>query len=294
MQTALSSGDVDALGRMYENFYRDPCSKGLVATPRSWVGASDREYIDDAELRVMLQQTQYRIECWRSYTSGRYPIAALESPGVGRPFGVWVEETFIVPRAEYHHASAVRTAALAGADSTIVEIGGGHGAMAYHLLRAANRIRYIDFDLPETLALAAYYLAHALPQHDLVLCGEEGGSLEESPAGSITLLPPWKMPCLGNKSAGVTFSSHLLCDLEPAARERYLVEIARFTSGYLVDWGREDPDALKEFERHFELVERRRAAWHLYRDPDARECELLLRPRDQPSTNRASCSSPVR
>jgi hypothetical protein len=280
VQTALSTFDITALESMYARFYRDPCSMGLVSWPPGWEGASPRDAIDEAELRILRDETLYRIGCWRVETGGRYAVSALETPDVGEPFGVWVDGTLVVDRAEYHHACASRTAALASAAGTVVEVGGGYGGMAWHLLRVDAEMRYIDFDVPETLALAAYYLGNAFPERPLVLCGEEGDALRSLPPGSMALLPPWTMQCVQDKSVDVAFSSHLLCDLHAVARERYLAEIARFTTGYLVDYGREDAAAAEAFERHFHLIERRRTAWHLYRDAEARECEQLLRPRE--------------
>jgi hypothetical protein len=113
-----------------------------------------------------------------------------------------------------------------------------------------------------------------------VLFGEEGGTLEDVPANAIVLLPPWRMPWLTDKSVDVSFSSHLLCDLHQVAQVRYLTEIARFTRGFLVNCGREDDAFAEALERHFHVIERRRTAWHLYRDPAAMEFEQLLRPSD--------------
>jgi putative sugar O-methyltransferase len=279
VQAALTRFDIAGLQRMYEKFYRDPCSKGLVGWPRSWKGAGDREHINEAELRAMREETLYRIEYWRTQTGGKYPVSALESPHVGKPFGVCIDGTLVVSRSEYHHACAHRIAELTGPESRVVEIGGGYGAMACFLLAAAPGIRYAGFDLPETLALAAYYLGCAFPERRLVLYGEEGDALDQLPPDAIVLLPPWKMVSLAEKSVDATFSSHLLCDLAPLAQEQYLAEIARFTRGLLLHYGRDDDAAVNAFERHFERIERRRTAWHFYRDPHARECELLLRPR---------------
>jgi putative sugar O-methyltransferase len=289
VQMSLVNFDIKALGRMYERFYRDPCSQGLVGWPRSWDSGTDREHIEEAELRILRDETHYRIGCWRAQTGERYPVSALESPDVGKPFGVWVDGSFVVARAEYHHACACRTSHFTSADGTVVEIGGGYGGMAYHLLRARTGIRYIDFDVPETLALAAYYLGNALPERKLVLCGEEEGALNGIEAGAIALLPPWRMACMPDKSADVTFSAHLLCDLAPVARERYLMEIARFTKGYLVNCGREDDGAAEAFDRHFHLTERRRTVWRHYRDPEAKESEQLFRPQLKESANSANC-----
>jgi putative sugar O-methyltransferase len=225
----------------------------------------------------MREETLYRLACWRAETGGKYPLSVLESPEVGEPFGVWVDGTFVATRAEYHHASACRTASLTPPSGTVAEIGGGYGGMAYYLLRQPSRLRYIDFDVPESLALAAYYLGSALPDRTMVLYGEQRNPLENTPDGAIVLLPPWEMKSLPDGFVDVTSSAHLLCDLNPVAQERYLTEIARFTSRYLLDCGREEHALAEAFKRHFHVMEKRPTAWHLYRDPNANEWEWLLR-----------------
>ncbi|HZC24565.1 MAG TPA: hypothetical protein VE866_14580, partial [Candidatus Binatia bacterium] len=164
VQTALASFDVPALERMYGRFYRDQCSKGLIGWPRCWDRDAARKRIEEAELHTMREETLYRIACWRAETGGKYPISILESPGIGEPFGVWIDGTFVTSRAEYHHACAIRAGSLTPQLGTVVEIGGGYGGMAYYLLKQSSRWRYIDFDVPESLALAAYYLGTALPE----------------------------------------------------------------------------------------------------------------------------------
>jgi hypothetical protein len=168
--------------------------------------------------------------------------------------------------------------------------------MAYYLLRQPSGLRYIDFDVPESLALAAYYLGNALPERRLVLCGEQRGIPEDLPAGAIVLLPPWQMTSLPDDYADITFSAHLLCDLQPTALDRYLREIARFTRRNLLNWDREDDAAAEAFNRHFQLMEKRRTTWHLYRDPNAKEQELLLQTRrtESPYLTQALRSRPMR
>jgi hypothetical protein len=279
VQTALASFDVAGLEHMYARFYRDPCSKGLIGWPRCWNGNTAREHIEEPDLHIMREETLYRLACWRAETHGQYPLSVLESPEVGEPFGVWVDGTFVATRAEYHHASACRTGSLARPSGTVVEIGGGYGGMAYYLLRQRSGLRYIDFDVPESLALAAYYLGNALPERTMVLCGEQQNIAKDLPAGAIVLLPPWQMTSLPDDYADITFSAHLLCDLQPTARERYLKEIDRFTSRYLLHWDREDDASTEAFNRHFQLMEKRRITWHLYRDPKAKEWDSLFQTR---------------
>ena len=56
----------------------------------------------------------------------------------------------------------------------VVEIGGGYGALAHHLMRQFDaRIRYVLVDLPESLAFAAIYLSTLFPDLDNALIEDE-------------------------------------------------------------------------------------------------------------------------
>jgi len=278
VQTALRKRDIPALRGMYQNFFRTACGTGLARRPLEIGGSRDHFDPDEAELCVIREDTFYRIGYWRVQTAGRLPISALRSPNVGNPFGVIIEETLIAAGAEFQHACAHRIAQLTGAEAKVVEIGGGFGNMAYYLLKESSKIKYVDFDMPESLALTAYFLGKSSPNRLLLLYGEADFSSDPKPTYDIALMPPWMMGRLPDRSVDLTFSSHVLWDLIPSARERYLEDIARFTSGVLLDISNEKDQETGDYERLFTCAERRPSYWNLYRAPQAKEWEQVLRP----------------
>jgi putative sugar O-methyltransferase len=164
--------------------------------------------------RFILSETRYRIDYWRSQTEGRFSISALQGPAVGNPFGAMMEGTLVPVRAEYQHYCAQRILDLITSHNAIVaEIGGGFGGMAYYLLRDCPKITYIDFDVPESLALTAYYLSKSMPQFRLLLYGEEELTQSAITGYDIILMPPWELSKLPVRSVDITFSSHALSDL---------------------------------------------------------------------------------
>lgn len=67
---ALLDRDIAALRRMYRNFFRDPCSTGLIGAP---YGASRAVFrIKDAHRRVYLTDVLYRLDYWMAQTEGRF------------------------------------------------------------------------------------------------------------------------------------------------------------------------------------------------------------------------------
>jgi len=278
VQRALRMRDIPALRVMYENFFCTACGTGLVRRPIKIEDAGNQFDSKDVRLSVIREDTFYRVGYWRTQTDGRLPISVLESPDVGNPFGVTIDGTLIAAGAESQHACAHRIARIAGAQSTVVEIGGGFGNMAYYLLKADATIKYVDFDIPESLALTAYFLGRSAPDRAMVLYGEKEFASGPKSADEVALMPPWMMERLPDKCVDVTFSSHVLWDLIPSAREKYLEEIARFTSGVLIDISNEKDEAAESYGSLFTCVARRPSYWNLYRAPDAKEWEQVLQP----------------
>jgi putative sugar O-methyltransferase len=64
----------------------------------------------------------------------------------------------------------------AGRTVTVVEIGGGYGALAYRLLRLVPNVRMIIVDLPESLAFSSIYLTTLFPGLDCEFV-DAGGSV---------------------------------------------------------------------------------------------------------------------
>ncbi len=282
VQNALLSSDISALRWMYRNFFFDACGKGLVQHPPNRTNSGASFDLNEDDFRFIHEDAWHRIGYWRTMTEQRYPLTALQASSVGNPFGTTLEGVFVPVGSEYHHACADRIMTLTGEHATIVEIGGGYGHMAYYLLRDAQTIRYLDFDVPESLALAAYYLGRSLPEKRMLLYGEESLSIETIGNWDILLMPPWEMNKLTRGCAHLTFSSHVFPDMAPQTREAYLQQVACFTSGYVVDIG-DDPsqaagEALEEvFSRLFGAVEKRRLYWSMYRAPGASEWERVYR-----------------
>jgi len=283
VRDALQTRDIPKLRSMYENFFQDPSGKGLVRLPPGGTSANYQFELNDEDRWLVQEDMFYRLGYWRKQTNDRFPVSVLRGPSVGNPFGVMIEGTLIPVGAEYQHACADRIANLTSRQAIVVEIGGGFGQMAYYLLEANPEIRYLDFDMPESLALAAYYLGKSAPDRTMLLYGELSSLRDSIAEYDIALMPPWEMGKLATRSVELTFASHVLSDLIPTAREKYLKEIARFTGGLLLEIGGEESNETLAslagyYDLLFSLVEKRPSDWNVYRAPEAREWERLLRP----------------
>jgi hypothetical protein len=280
VRKALLMHDIAALRGMYANFFRDPCCTGLTSVPYGMTGAYFGGKMTDLHRRVYLADTLYRLDYWRRETGDRFPLRDLAIPPIGNPYGVCLEGTLVSARAEFHHRCADRVAGLLESNlSMVVEIGGGFGAMAYYLLRGQPKIKYVDFDLPESTALATYYLVKAFPHKKFLLFGETPLTGEAIADTDVALLPLFAMERLRTASVDVTFSSHAMSDIESAELASYLETIHRVTRHRFLFVRATAlpgmPDPLGDHGDLLHLEEHRQLGWSSHRQPQADETESL-------------------
>jgi hypothetical protein len=287
VRKALLMRDIAALRGMYANFFRDACSAGLISVPYGMTGAYFGGKMTDLHRRVYLADTLHRLNYWRRETGDRFPLRDLAIPPIGNPFGVCLQGTLVSAHAEFHHHCADRVTGLLESDrSMVVEIGGGFGAMAYYLLRGQPKIKYVDFDLPESTALATYYLVKAFPHKKFLLFGETPVTGEAIDHADVALLPLFAMEQLRTASVDVAFSSHAMSDIASAELAIYLETIHRVTRHrFLFVRAAPLPDMPHPLAEHgdlFQLEEHRRLRWSSHWKLQADETETLY------SFNRAS------
>lgn len=263
---ALQQNDIAALQTMMRSFYRDPCSAGLMAAPGGLSKAYFSGRIRDIYRHFYLSHVLYRLDYWRELTGRRFPTSQLAGPGVGNPFGIYLDDTHIPVGTEYSHYCAQRVASLIDRTitprATIAEIGGGFGAIAYYLLRDHAPLTYISFDVPERIALSTYYLMRAFPQRTFQLYGERPVSTQ----ADIVLLPTFALATIGSASVDITFSSNGLIDLAPRGLEEVLQKIDTVTRHALLYIGNQaGSDRVAGASQSFALVERRALGWHSHK-----------------------------
>ena len=157
----------------------------------------------------------------------------LSVPPVGDPWGYMIEDQLVVPKATRYHAHAHKVAELVGdSDRPVVgELGAGYGGTAYYLLRDNPRITYVDFDIPETLALAAYYLLCCFPESDIYLYGEAPIPVDPgSQQYRALLLPNYALPQMNDRSINLFLNAFSLSEMPFSVLEEYVLQIQRIVS----------------------------------------------------------------
>lgn len=280
---ALQAGDVDALRAMYRNFYRNTCSNGLVDLPADMAKACTSVPIGDLYRRFWLGDALHRIDYWSLQLGPSYELEDLTGPEIGNPFGVVIDEALIRTGSPYQHYCAHRVIQqLPLQPAAVAEIGAGYGGMAYYLLRDRSRLTYLSFDLPESLALTAYYLSSAYPSLTFLLYGEAELTTKTMQQADVVLMPPFELPKLPSKSVDVSFSSCAISDLSQASMSEYMKILSRSTKNCFLEIGSNDAvHSLSEIILYnklpLRLIETRLSDWNRYRYTHTAETECLFR-----------------
>lgn len=278
---ALSAGDTAALDRMYRSFFRDPCSTGLISVPYGMSGAYFGGQMRDWHRDLYLINALRRLDYWIQQTGNSFPVAALAGPNVGNPFGLMVDGMLIRSQAEYDHYCAHRIGTFLRSNSdTVVEIGGGYCGMAYYLLRDRPGVKYIDFDVPETIALAAYFLIKSFPRLRFLLYGERKITPEALSDADVILLPLSSLRDIPCAIARLAFSSHAMSDLSRAAMREYLAQISRIAEdNFLFIGSASSHSTLSALAQSagvpFEPVEMRESGWNRHKVRSEEEVECI-------------------
>ena len=274
VKRALAAHDLDSLRAMYRNFFRDPCGAGLVGLP-----AIANRFSRYKEL--FLIDALHRIDFWQRRTAGRFPLADLAVPDIGNPLGVMIEGTKVRTSSEDQHFYARKIIDITGsaARPVVAEIGGGFGGMAYFALRDRPGLVYLDFDVPESIALASWYLLKAFPDLKATLYGEAPLNAETLNRSDIILMPGFMLPQMPDRSVDISFNSHVLSDMAAASIHEYLAQIIRTTRHSILHInGTESCRAISAWlagnAAGFALVNQQPAEWNTARSlqPDETEC----------------------
>jgi len=279
---ALATRDYDSLRSMYRNFFRDPCGAGVSGMPFS---RTSRRYGTGASFReLQLIDTLHRIDLWRSSRGAHSALSELKTPDIGNPFGTVVNGVFVRSGCEDQHYCAQKIIELVASRQTplVAEIGGGFGGMAYYLVRDHPGVTYADFDLPETIALASYYLLSAFPDMKATLYGEAELNAHTLQTSRMVLMPCFAIANMPAGSVDLTFNARLLFDLSPKSLHQYLTEIARTTHGYVLHLNRKEPSLAAHawFQKNaseFELIHRDASNWNDARTLHPNEMEYLYK-----------------
>lgn len=155
---------------------------------------------------------------------------------IGNPWGCKIDNILVAPKAIRYQNNSMQLNNLlqAAGGNCIAEIGGGYGGLCHYLLQENSNIKYIDFDLAETLVLSAYYLLLNFPEKKICLYGENKFTTDLENQYDIMLLPNYIISEFTDKSIDVFFNSFSLSEMPIEVNKEYINQIARLTKSFFL------------------------------------------------------------
>lgn len=278
--SALQNGDNPKVRDSYDNFYRRSCSAGLVGLPTNMARYFKKnESILDR--RWFLNDSIHRINYLKS-KMGNFDLGKLDSGVFGNPYGIYLENHFVRNGADYQYFYALKLQELCNMSDykikKVVEIGGGYGGVASYLLRCDKVSQYINYDLPENLALATYTLMTLFPEKDFLLYGEDGFESTNFNEKRVVMLPAYEVANLKIRDLSVAFNSFSFSEMSFRAAKNYIDILSNLEMPYIyhvnhVKNSRTSADDL--LPSGYNLKERVPANWNLGRSLTCDEFEFL-------------------
>lgn len=231
---SLESRDYKALDNLLSNFSREQIAVGT--------GSS---YDDMVMYKTSLFGGIYAKTVWCDYRDKLIEIGGdvndIEHPMVGNPAGIPVNGS-VIPTETLRHAYNAYSIADLLVDverPVVVEIGGGFGGQAFQtvdrLRKVSNPIsKYLNFDIPEVLFIASYFLMKSLPELRFRLYGEGRVSTDAEEEFDIGLFPYFSIGELSDRSVDLAFNSHSFSEMDGSTSSAYLRILNRICSRYFM------------------------------------------------------------
>lgn len=250
---ALETGNVEALDRLLKNFCRNECSRGL-AMSSSFMAMRYRLLNKFS----FLSEFHDNLTRWRKFTGEEFIPENFSFPPVGNPIGLMVNGSLIPVSAPRHWYYARQILDLKPSPAVIAEIGGGFGALAYYLFRQTKTpLRYLNFDLPEIVAVMSYFIIQALPDKKVGLYGEAANLQQALSSNDILAYPNFSLTELAPKSVDVFFNSCSLTEMDEETVREYYRIIALATRHFFMHVNHDDDKIYDKAsgKRHIKISE---------------------------------------
>jgi putative sugar O-methyltransferase len=281
---ALSCEDEIEVAKIYGNFFREPCSIGLHGMPVDMASTYFSGNISEENKALYTEDLMHRFGIWIKSIGKSCPLSVLDTPVIGNPYGCHIDGKFFRAGVDYQHYYATMISRLVRNHSHkfVLELGGGFGGLAHFLIRDNVNLTYIDVDLPENMALSAFYLLSAFPYKKIALFGEVDLKTEDISQYDALILPNFSIQDMKRNSVDLAFNSYSLAEMSANTVSNYVNHFSRISSKFIYHINHTKNSEVKADDfgfdsKKFELISRAPALWNMARNNQMDEFEYLYK-----------------
>lgn len=172
-----------------------------------------------------------QLKIWRWFYNNRKPISCLTYPIHGNQTGAYIDKEFVGVGSFFNEIYGSILSGLINDKKrpVLADLGGGYGKLAHFTLRNIKNSCFIDFDLPETLCLAAYYLMKSWPNKKTLLYGEEDYSMKAHDQYDLIFMPSSEISKVAENSIDLFVNRNSLGEMTKEAVINYVEYITMST-----------------------------------------------------------------
>nr|WP_321397797.1 putative sugar O-methyltransferase [uncultured Desulfobacter sp.] len=220
--------DIVNIVEMLSNFCRNPLSHSIMG--------GDGVFNKFTNHPGQESWLQHNLEVWMALVDGEASLDEVGMPPIGNPYGYNVDGHMINWNSFVNHGRAFRSLRLLSEEEhpVVAEIGGGFGGYAYNLLKKKRKLTYIDFDLPENLLIASYYLSMAYPEKKILIYDSESMNMDIAylKKYDAVMIPNFMLPKLQDASVDFFINTISFSEMEYETICEYFNQIDRIGAKY--------------------------------------------------------------
>lgn len=169
------------------------------------------------------------LNIWKNFGYNNQDISKISTPEHGNQLGAYINGYFvtigsffnqIISKMLCNHINQIQR-------PIICDLGGGYGKLGYFITKNIKNYCFIDFDIPEVLILAAYYLIKSNPKKKILLYGEKEFSKNDVHDYDLIFLPPTEIKKMQDNSVDLFLNKNSLGEMRKETADFYLKEINR-------------------------------------------------------------------
>jgi putative sugar O-methyltransferase len=172
-----------------------------------------------------------QLKLWKYFNKGSKKFKNLNMPRFGNQNGAYIDNNFVVIGSFFNeiYSNIIKKYLNNNKHNIVVDLGGGYGRLGYYILKDLDKFTFIDFDIPETLTLASYYLSKSFPEKRIFYYGQQKFEEKLLKEYDLFLLPSWEIEKIKDDSIELTINKNSLGEMEPETAYNYIDQISRIS-----------------------------------------------------------------
>ena len=200
-----------------------------------YLGIETQTYLKRFSKNILLKKYlinrvfKKQYDLWNYHNSLKKSSSNLKTPKFGNQIGANINNNFVTLASFSNEiiTSNLNEILKSNRRPFVAELGAGYGQFAFHLLKKKKNFCYIDFDIPEVLCLAAYYLMKAFPRKKAILYGEKKFSEKNISNSQLIFLPYYEIKKLKKNSMDLFINMCSLGEMEKETVKKYCKYISK-------------------------------------------------------------------